>query len=497
MATTTEPTEPVRASPGGASRGPAAGAPRVGDVPPADELSDLTWVDVGRGGRAADGGAQPPVRTWRVFGQLVAAALVVLVVVVLLGLTASRRIAEQESVNDAARRTDLVVDAVVQPVLQDAVAASDPDAVAALDAAVRDAVLGDAIVRVKLWDADGRIVYSDDDRLVGRVFPLGEDEAAVLEHPATEAEVSDLDRPENVYERGQGKLLEVYRPVWTPDGTPLLFETYSRYDVVTERSTALWRGFAGITVTSLLLFVVLMLPVLWTLVDRLRRAQQNREVLLQRAVEASDEERRRIAATLHDGVVQELVASSFALAGAADRADRSSAPELAEPLREAAATVRASIQGLRSLLVDIYPASLQTAGLGAALTDLVGGLAARGVDVRLVLPPEGTSRLTVEQDRLVYRVVQETLRNALAHGHASQVVVSLARDRGEVVLQVEDNGVGFDAPAVLAAPPEGHFGLRILGDLASSAGARLEVGSAPGRGCRWRLTVQEADATHG
>ena len=69
--------------------------------------------------------------------------------------------------------------------------------------------------------------------------------------------------------------------------------------------------------------------------------------------------------------------------------------------------------------------------------------------------------------------------------------------RGEVVLQVEDNGVGFDAPAVLAEPPEGHFGLRILGDLASSAGARLEVGSAPGRGCRWRLTVQEADATHG
>lgn len=466
-------------------------------MPPADERPDPTWVTLGRGERVVDGGAQPPVRTWRVFGQLVAAALVVLAVVVLLGLTASRRIAEQESVNDAARRTDLVADAIVQPVLQDGIVASDPEAVAALDVAVHDAVLGDAVVRVKVWDADGRIVYSDDERLMGRVFPLGEDEAAVLEEPTTEAEVSDLDRPENVYERGQGKLLEVYRPVWTPDGTPLLFETYSRYDVVTERSTALWRGFAGITVTSLLLFVVLMLPVLWTLVDRLRRAQQNREVLLQRAVEASDEERRRIAATLHDGVVQELAASSFALAGAAERAERSSAPELAEPLREAAATVRASIKGLRSLLVDIYPASLQTAGLGAALTDLVGGLAARGVDVRLELAPDGTSDLSSDQERLIYRVVQETLRNALAHAHASQVVVSLSREHGAVVLQVEDDGVGFDVPTVLGEPPEGHFGLRVLADLAASSGAHLEVGSAPGRGCRWRLTMHGTDGAHG
>ncbi|WP_315095613.1 histidine kinase [uncultured Cellulomonas sp.] len=457
---------------------------------PTDQRSELGWIRLGGGSAVdtADGG--PPVRTWRVFGQLVAAAAVVLVVVALLGLTASRRIAERESVNDAARRTDLVADVVVQPALLDGIVDADPVAVAALDVAVHAHVLDDSIVRVKIWDESGRIVYSDEDRLVGREFPLGADEARVLQHPSTEAEVSDLEEPENEFERGQGKLLEVYRPVWTPDGTPLLFETYSRYDAVTDRSTALWRGFAGITLTSLLLLVVLMLPVLWTLIDRLRRAQQNREVLLQRAVEASDEERRRIAATLHDGVVQELAAASFALGGAAERADRSGSTELSEPLRDAAGTVRASIKGLRSLLVDIYPASLQTAGLVAALNDLVGGLAARGVAVRPDLPADGATGLTAEQEQVVYRVAQETLRNAVAHAHAGNVLVRLTREQGSVVLEVADDGVGFDVAQALAAPADGHFGLRLLSDVASRSGTRLEVTSAPGAGCRWRLTTE-------
>ncbi|MBO9553577.1 histidine kinase [Cellulomonas sp.] len=458
-------------------------------VLPADERPDVPWTVLSQGGEDGAVGAQRPVRTWRVFGQVVAAATVVLVLVALLGVAASRRIAEQESVNDAARRTDLVADAVVQPVLLDGIVTSDPAAVAALDTVVREHVLDDDVVRVKLWDADGRIVYSDEPRLVGRTFGLGADERAVLVRPTTEADVSDLDEPENEFERGQGKLLEVYRPVWTPDGTVLLLETYSRYDAVTERSTAIWRGFAGITLTSLLLLVVLMLPVLWTLLDRLRRGQQQREVLLQRAIDASDQERRRIAATLHDGVVQELAASSFALAGTADRVERSAAPELAEPVREAAATVRASIRGLRSLLVDIYPASLRDSGLRAALGDLVGGLASRGVDVRLDLPADDEVRLPPEQERLVYRVAQETLRNAVTHAQARTVVVRLARHAGVAVLEVVDDGLGFDAPTVLAAPAEGHFGLRLLRDVAVAGGARLEVATAPGAGCRWRLTL--------
>ena len=431
-----------------------------------------------------------PVRPWRVLGQVAAAGVVVLVLVAVLGVEVSRRLAESESVNDAAHTTDLLADVVVQPALEDALLAGDPAAFARMDAAVRDHVLDEAVLRVKLWTADGEIVYSDEPRLVGERYALGAEQAAVLTDPVTEAEVSELDGPENVYERGEGTLLEVYRPVWTPDGTPLLFETYSRYDVVTERSGQLWRGFAGITLTSLLLLAVLLLPVLWTLLDRVRRAQDQSEWLLRHAVRASDEERRRIAATLHDGVVQELAATSFAVAGAADRVAADGSPQLAAQLGEAAWTVRAGIRGLRSLLVDIYPASLRTSGLDAALADLVGSLGARGVPVRLELPEGGLHRHPEQVEQLVHRVAQECLRNAVAHAGASEVTVRVTEPGDGVVLEVLDDGAGFDVGGVLAEPAEGHFGLRLLTDLATRAGARLEVWSVLGAGTRWRLEAR-------
>ena len=127
--------------------------------------------------------------------------------------------------------------------------------------------------------------------------------------------------------------------------------------------------------------MVLLLPILWRLLDRLKRAQAQREALLQRAVDASTEERRRIAGALHDGVVQDLAATSFAVAGAAERAVALGQPRLAGELHTAAGTVRTSIGGLRSLLVDIYPPSLATAGLAAALTDLASSLRSRGMGV--------------------------------------------------------------------------------------------------------------------
>ena len=183
-------------------------------------------------------------------------------------------------------------------------------------------------------------------------------------------------------------MLEVYRPVWTPAGNPMLFEIYFRYDDVRDRSTALFRGFGGVLLTSILLLVVLLVPVLWRLLDRLREGQGQRERLLQKALDASEAERRRIAGTLHYGVVQDLVGVSYLLTGAAQRAAGTS-PDGAVPemLEQASNTVRAGIGSLRSLLVDIYPPSLADGGLAAALSDLAGGLRSRGIDVVLELGP--------------------------------------------------------------------------------------------------------------
>jgi signal transduction histidine kinase len=461
-------------------------------APPASEVfgrpeQAAEWVTV------ADGQVKPavanrPVRTRRIFAQVIVATALVMVVVAVGGSWASLRIAEQESVTVAAQTTDLLAESVVQPAVEDALATGSPAAFAKLDAVIRSHVLTRGVVRVKVWTEAGTIVYSDEQRIVGATFVLGEDDREVLENPTTVAEVSDLTRPENAYERGYGKLLEVYRPIWTPNGTPLLLETYSLYDDVATRAGNLWRGFAGITVSCLLLLIVFLLPILWRLLDRLNAAQDQRVSLLEHAVNASDDERRRIAATLHDGVVQELAAASFAAAGEAERASTAGHPELATRLRGLAETVRGTIGGLRSLLVDIYPPSLKRAGLAAALTDLAGTVRTRDIEVALDLPADDTG-LDEAGDRLVYRVAQEALRNVARHAAATRVELAIVTATDDVTLTIRDDGVGFDPAEALLHPAEGHYGVQVMTDLALQAGATLDVSSAPGNGTCWRLRV--------
>jgi len=422
-----------------------------------------------------------------VFAQVIAAALVVVSAVALAGVVGSRRLAEAEAVNDAAKTANVLAEAVAQPALSEALLTSDAAAVAAMDQVVRQHVLSKTIVRVKIWDPTGRILYSDAIPLIGERFPLGEEERGVLTHPQTRADVSDLTAPENRLERGYGKMLEVYRPIWTPSGKPVLFEIYAPYDDVTKRTGTLWAGFAGVTLTSLLLLVVLLMPVMWRLLHRLKQSQAQREALLQRAIEASTEERRRIAGALHDGVVQDLAGASFAVAGGAERASSLGQPDLAEELRDAAGTVRASIGGLRSLLLDIYPPSLASAGLEAALTDLVYTLRSRGTAVILELAPE--TGLDAAGERLVFRVARECLNNIVQHAGATSVQVRLERAERHVVMEIIDNGVGFDAARLLANPKEGHFGLRVLGDTVADAGGELLLSSAPGVGTSWQLRI--------
>lgn len=450
------------------------------------ELPGLApWLVVSRPAEHGDDVAANP-------GRLVAlvsvGAVLLLVVSVVVGVLAARKLAERQAVHDAANTADLLAEAVVQPALTDAVPTGDPAAVQALGTALKAYLDASSLVRVKLWTLDGRIVYSDEPRLVGQQYDLSDEDREVFTKPQTRAEVSDLDKPENQFERGQGRLLEAYRPVWTPSGTPLLFETYSPYTEVDERTGQLWRGFAGVTVSSLLVFAALLIPLVWQLVVRLRAAQQQRERLLERAVEASEDERRRIAGALHDGVVQELAATSFSVSGAASRAESSGDRALADQLSATATTLRDSIGGLRTLLVDIYPQTLETAGLIEVLRDLTGTVRTRGIDVVLNLPDRDPG-LGVDGDRLVFRIAHECLQNVRTHSAARHVWLTLERRGDAVVLEVADDGVGFDPEAALALPREGHFGLRVLANVASQAGAELAVSSAPGAGCRWMLTV--------
>lgn len=419
--------------------------------------------------------------------QFVVAGVVALALVAVGTTWLSRRAARAEALRDARALTNVMGTKVIQPNLADGVLTGDPAALARLDRVVRERVLLPPLVRVKVWTAEGRIVYSDEQRLIGSTYDLGAHEQEALRAGITRAAVSDLSEPENRFERADGPLLEVYLPVRTPAGVPLLFETYSRYSSVTSRSRDVWLAFAPITFGALLLLQLVQVPLAWSMARRLRQGQYERERLLRRAIAASDAERRRIASDLHDGVVQELAGASFVLAGAADRAAAVSEPEVSGALQRAAGGVRQSIRALRSLLVEIYPPNLRTAGLAAALSDLVAPLSSQGIEVRRDLPP--SVDLPDDVEALVFRVAQEAIRNVANHAGARTVVVRLTVSATCAVLTVTDDGQGFEPAASGARPAAGHFGLVVLRDLATDAGADLRVDAAPGQGTCVRLEV--------
>lgn len=411
-----------------------------------------------------------------------ATGLLSLVVIVVGTSELARRAAADEAVADARATTQVLAHSVAEPAIPRGLVAGDAAAVDRFDREVLDRLLVRDVDRVKIWTADGRIVYSDETRLIGEQFPLGEEEQDVIHDGTTEAEVSDLSRPENRYERQSGGLLEVYTRIESPEGDPLLFEAYYSSEAIATRQEQVFSQFRPITLTALGMVVLVATALLWALTRRLRRSAEDREHLLRAAVDASDAERVRIARDLHDGVVQDLAGASFAVSAVARTPE---VPDTArETLESAAVSLRTSLRALRSLMVEIYPPELHADGLGAALDDLLAPAAAAGISATAsVTGVEGASDDTVA---LVWRVAQEAVRNAMRHSGARTLAVAVDRVDDDLVLTVTDDGRGFDTQR---RHGEQRFGLRGLTSLIAEAGGRLDVRSAPGAGTTIRLEM--------
>jgi two-component system NarL family sensor kinase len=390
------------------------------------------------------------------------------------GLVVIRRLADEQALNEARQLTELS-SRIVERRVNDGLLTGDAESLGAVASVVFDSkIVQDPIVRVKIWSPDGEIVYSDEPRLIGRTYVLGPDDEAVLANGGVVAEISDLQAPENRFERSFGQLMEVYSRIETPDHTPLLFETYQLRSRITGNGRALAGRFTPVLVVTLLALAMLLIPLAWGLARRVRRTQGERERLMQRAIESSDRERRRIAGDLHDGPVQELSGLSMQLSAAAETVED---PAARETLRESASAVRGSVRTLRSAIVGVYPPNLQQAGLAAALSDLVDRLEPQGIRSTLQIDP--AARFGPEADELLYRACQETLRNVKEHAEAGVVRVSVHGERDRAVLEVRDDGHGI-APDVATQTRDGHMGLQILADLVRGAGGELRV--APGEG---------------
>jgi signal transduction histidine kinase len=171
-----------------------------------------------------------------------------------------------------------------------------------------------------------------------------------------------------------------------------------------------------------------------------------------RIVQAADAERRWLERDLHDGAQQRLLALSYdiRLARAAAQADGDTQAELT--LAAAAGETQAALEDLRELAHGIYPAVLAEAGLGPALATLAD-TAPLPVDIRQV----ADRRYPAEAEAVAYFTVAEALDDAARRG-ADHAAVSLAREGGQLVVTVEDNGSGGASPMVAAADRVGALG---------------------------------------
>ena len=402
------------------------------------------------------------------------------------GFLALRSVALDEAKRDTRTKVE-EAGQLVESALGDGVLAGDPEALDALDDVVLGRVLSGSVVRVKLWSADGRVLYSDEPAQVGGRYALAEDQLELLRDGGARVEVSELDRPENALDRGYGELIEAYTRIRTPSGEPVLFELYERLDSVTADARRLLGALAPPILGAIGLLVLVQVPLVWSLARRLQRGHEEREALLAGAIAASSRERRRIASYLHDGPVQDLAGVAFALAPLADGAAARGDEDGARALREAVDRLRADVRDLRALLVDLHPPNLAAAGLAAALDDLVAPLRARGVAVDVSLA--GADALDRDREALVYRVAQEALRNVVAYADARSVTVDLRAEGGALRLLVADDGRGFSSAARAERAAAGHVGLSLLEELARQAGGRLDVSSQEGRGTRVELEM--------
>jgi two-component system, NarL family, sensor kinase len=213
---------------------------------------------------------------------------------------------------------------------------------------------------------------------------------------------------------------------------------------------------------------------------RLHRQLAARERAHERFVEhviaVQEEERRRLAADIHDGISQRLLSLAFHLDAAVD--GLAGTPGFAaQQLERARELVDLTLDEARAAIFDLRPPVLDDLGLADGLASLARSIPSVEVKVDVAECP-----LPEHVEIALYRIAQEALQNVVKHSGATQAQLELVSEPGVVCLRVTDHGAGFEPAALRADGPEPGYGLRSMTERAELVGGTLEVRSGPGRG---------------
>lgn len=214
--------------------------------------------------------------------------------------------------------------------------------------------------------------------------------------------------------------------------------------------------------------------------ERIRKQQQALMASTENIFKEREQERKRIAATIHDSSLQLLAGAAYATGNASDALDRGDAQAARELLVTARGAIDTATQSIRGSVVDLRRSSVEHGGLLETIRKFADEVSVLwGSEVKI--EGEVVHEPPLPVSLVAFQILQESLVNSLKHSGSKSVTIWVSELDGMVHLVVEDDGKGFD-PLDLGG--DEHVGVELMRERAATVGGRLELASAPGRGTR-------------
>ncbi len=227
--------------------------------------------------------------------------------------------------------------------------------------------------------------------------------------------------------------------------------------------------------------------------EQLRLSEERLGDLSAMLINAQDEERRRIAMELHDEFGQSLAALKLQLRGMENKVQNGSEytySAIVDDLCELRQYVNQQIENVRNLSHDLWPMIVDDLGVDAAFDNLISNFL-KHVDVRLDLKIEAIGQFfAIEQQRHLYRLLQESLNNVIKHAKAQSIQIVAKEVKDSVVLAIHDDGIGFDTAAVARDTGISRgMGLQAMDERVKILNGTMEILSHPDTGTSLLFTI--------
>jgi signal transduction histidine kinase len=226
--------------------------------------------------------------------------------------------------------------------------------------------------------------------------------------------------------------------------------------------------------------------------SKLRRSREEARRLSRQLLRAQEGERLRLARELHDDLTQRLAGLAMLSWSTFQTLERDQGRDVRKNVEEIAGELERIASEVQAMSRELHPPALDKLGLADALRTECATFGNR-TGMQIEFSAAAISEPEPEVGLALYRIVQEGLRNSLAHSGARQAQVTLSGDERELRLEISDRGAGFDPAATTLKP---GLGLSSMRERARLIGGEIEFDAAPGQGTRITVRVPIQPTSH-